>query len=195
MVADFEFSFSTTPYIFVNLLGSKPPRISALDVKAALDANAYKLPKMNSIGAHLFRHKEQEALGLKLSDEANANVSTSASAESADAGTARTSYYDGRAGGVGGGASAKRASRMCVCSDDSFTGALFLTVHSLEGLGLLPDEDLATLLALYVGLEVDSFGQFCLQAKTQCVKKSDLPKWDQVSFHLLLYYTALFAVH
>ena len=132
-------------------------RVTALDVKTVLDAFAYKLPKMNSIGAHLFR--QGRALGENETEK-----------ETGD-------------GGGGGGEQEKQKQKQAalgassVCADDSFNGALTLGVHALEALG---DQPFSSFTGFYVCLEVDSFGQFFLQAKTQTAPKSDAPQWNEV---------------
>ena len=135
--------------------------MTVLDVKAALESNAYLLPKMNQIGAHLMR--QQQPLGPRLSDD-TACASAAASAGSSTSGQS-AQCMGGHGLGLG-------------TADDSFSGALYVTVRRLD---VAAPESFAPLLGdVYISLEVDSFGQFFFQAKTPGRPLSDTITWDDV---------------
>ena len=145
--------------------------MTVLDVKAALESNAYLLPKMNQIGAHLMR--QQQPLGPRLSDDTPASSSSSSGQSTQGAG--------GGIGGLGLGT-----------ADDSFSGALYVTVRRLDVAAPAPESLAAGLGAgerlgdVYISLEVDSFGQFFFQAKTPGRPLSDTITWDDVRIYALI---------
>lgn len=173
----------------------KSTRVTVLDVKAALEANAYLLPKMNQIGAHLMR--QQQPLGPRLSDESTPN-SSSNNLSVQVTGCGGAGAGSGGGGGLGSGSSPSGLGCLGLglgTADDSFSGSLYLTVHrlvfapesftanSLTGEQLDLEQLRGALDGVFLSVEVDSFGQFFFQAKTPARALCETLTWDEQGAH------------